>query len=311
MKFRELLQAWNDFWFTPQSASVMGLFRILYGLHVIEYCVLIAPDLLTWFGARGVLSQQTAWNIMGLPCINLIGYWNLSDPQIQVFFGVFFIAAVCLTLGLFTRTSALLVYLGLVSFHHRNTFIINGGDVLLKLCAFYLIISAAGAAFSIDRLIRKCREGNQQQPVLASIWPQRLLQIQIALIYMHAFFSKLDGATWLNGTAVYYTMKQVEFTRFSIPFVSDSLPLSRMLSWGTLLVEFAMWALVWFKQLRYPILLATLGFHLGLELTMNLPIFETLMMACLVVFIFPEDLDRWITQIKAKRLRPNIVQEPT
>ena len=64
------------------------------------------------------------------------------------------------------------------------------------------------------------------------------------------------------------------------------------MTWGTLLVEFALGALVWFRDLRYPVLLAGLLLHLGLEYSMIIQLFQWVMISAYVLFIDPRDLRR-------------------
>lgn len=99
------------------------------------------------------------------------------------------------------------------------------------------------------------------------------------------------GILWMNGTAVYYAMRLEDFHRFPTPAL-HSLFLIKSLTWLTLLIEFALGVLIWFKELRYPVLLAGLGLHLGIEYAMNIPLFEWMIVATYINFIEPQDLSR-------------------
>jgi hypothetical protein len=112
----------------------------------------------------------------------------------------------------------------------------------------------------------------------------------IALIYFQAFWSKLEDKTWLDGSAIYYVLRQQEFLRFPVTWIANNLWLCQTLTWGTLIIECSMWSLIWFRDTRYFVLAGALLLHLGIEYTMNLPVFESLMIASLVVFIPSEDL---------------------
>jgi hypothetical protein len=50
MSVRRLVQAWNEFFFAPQSPTPVCLFRILFGLVFIADLILLRPDWMTWFG---------------------------------------------------------------------------------------------------------------------------------------------------------------------------------------------------------------------------------------------------------------------
>ncbi len=59
MSFRTALNAWNDFFFTPQSPVPIALFRILYGMVVAATLILLHSDCLNWYGVRGWVTLST------------------------------------------------------------------------------------------------------------------------------------------------------------------------------------------------------------------------------------------------------------
>jgi hypothetical protein len=97
-------------------------------------------------------------------------------------------------------------------------------------------------------------------------------------------------------------MNLEEFRRFPM-FEPGAFTVS-LLTWGTLVVEFACGILIWFRDLRYWVLLAGLGLHLGIEYSMNVPLFQWIILATYVTFIYPEDLARarvWVSERLAAR----------
>jgi hypothetical protein len=93
--------------------------------------------------------------------------------------------------------------------------------------------------------------------------------------------------------------------RFPVP-TFHHLFIYQTLTWMTLLIEFALGALVWFKELRYPVLLAGICLHLGIEYAMNIPLFELMAMATYINFVEPEDLTRmwdWTRNLMGRHFR--------
>jgi len=302
VKLNKFVQPWHEFWYAPQSPVTLALFRIVFGLLVIEFSILFAPELMTWYGSQGVISQATANSFLYPYSIRLLALFPDNDKYLSGFFAVFVMAACSITLGLFSRTSAMVIFLGLASFHHRDSLNFNSGDVLLKLNAFYLMFSHCGEALSLDRL-RKIWFASAPEigPARARRpWAQRLMQLQLAAVYCHAFWSKTVGITWRSGIAIYIVLRDTEFVRFPIDFVRDNLWCCRLLSWGTLVIEFSSWTLIWIKKLRYYVLFGLLSLHLGIEYTMNLALFQWVMMANLILFIEPEDLSLLMQKIKVR-----------
>ena len=297
-----MFRVWNKFWFEPQSAIVLGLFRIVFGLLVLESCYFMAPNLLIFFSEHGIISAASSMQLVPFPYSNVLAWLNPTDRALQFLFGFFVLSAVCVSLGFMTRLSCIIVYLGLVLMQHRDSIIMNSGDFLMRLFAFYLVFTPAGATLSVDRAVSKLLKRPNWNPAGERLWALRLMQIQMAAIYFEATWTKLQGSSWQNGTAIYYVLHEVEFLRFPVaPLIKDNLWLCQTLSWGTVLVETAIFSLVWFKKFRYAVLSAGILLHLGIEYSMNLPVFQWLMISGLFLFVYPRDLLKLIARTR-KRL---------
>ncbi len=304
-KFKSKIEKWNKFWFEPTSPTPMGLFRIALGLVVLQ-CLLIHlwPDWKLYFSDQSII-----------PIDSMIAkYWYrdvyfdlmlLLPPGDQpkiIFFWVIVVAAVFMTLGLFTRTSTAIVFLGLLSLDSHFELNQNAGDNFVRIACLLTAFSQAGKAFSIDNLIRSLREDWRVKgfrPPLSSPWAQRMFMVQLSVVYYHTWICKMMGDRWNDGTAVYYATRYDDIIRFPVPFLFDNLFVCQMLTWGTLVIEFALFTLIWVKPLRYWVILAGLALHLGIEYSMNLPMFEWMFMFSYITFIYPEDLTRAMDKIKA------------
>lgn len=72
------------------------------------------------------------------------------------------------------------------------------------------------------------------------------MQLQVAALYWHTFWSKLQGVTWHNGTAVYYAARIPEIFHWPLPYIFDHLWTCQLFTYMTLSIEFSMFSLVWF-----------------------------------------------------------------
>lgn len=122
--------------------------------------------------------------------------------------------------------------------------------------------------------------------------------MQLCIAYGHTWYCKIQGDRWNDGTAVYYAVRYEDLVRFLLPRIFDQLPVYQILTWGTLVIEFALWTLIWYRPTRYWVLLAGLSLHIGIEYCMNLPMFEWVFMFTYFLFIYPEDLSRSWTYVK-------------
>jgi hypothetical protein len=305
MSLRALVQAWNEFFFKPQPPTPIALFRVLYGMLLIANLVFLRPDWLAWYGEHSWVTLSTMLKVEPGPRLNLFVVLPHDDRWTEALFWIFLASAICLTVGFLTRMSSILAFLCLTSIQQRNLYMTHSGDTFLRVAGFFLMFAPVGAAFSVDRLvrIRKGKEGPEIQP--KPPWAQRMIQIELALLYFVTFWWKSTGAAWVNGTAVYYLNHLAEYQGLPLPSWFQHPVFEKLGSWLTLAIEFSLGVLIWFKELRYPVLLLGLLFHLFLEYRLDVPLFQWTVLSAYVLFIDQHDLDRawtWIRRAVARKV---------
>ena len=127
-----------------------------------------------------------------------------------------------------------------------------------------------------------------------------MIQLQLALLYFASFCWKLKGNTWLQGTALYYVIHLQSIARFPIPGWIEQPAILKLGTWFTLLLEFSLGILIWFRRLRYPLLLIGILFHLSIEYSLNLPMFEWDVLSAYVLFVYPEDIERVLRVLRQR-----------
>jgi hypothetical protein len=113
------------------------------------------------------------------------------------------------------------------------------------------------------------------------------VQFELALLYFSSFCWKVQGAPWIQGTALYYVYHLDEFHRFPVPSLFLRPTMLKLGTWLALALEFSLGVLIWIKELRYFILALGVLFHLWLEYSLNIPMFEWDVLAAYVLFIEP------------------------
>ncbi|HEY0868440.1 MAG TPA: HTTM domain-containing protein [Fimbriimonas sp.] len=313
---KDLLHDLDNYWFGRANPGGFGLFRILIGALWFVNLLMLAPDWEDWFGEHGFVPTAVArrWlgpneTVLGLsiPRIDLLG--GVVDPWITMpFYALVTLAALTTALGLWSRASTLVLAVGAVSLHHRNPLILHGGDTVLRICALYLAAGPSGAACSIDRLIRVWKGKEGLEPPSVSLWAQRLVAYNVALIYLTTVWIKWQGSLWRDGTATWYTARLQEFSRFPVPpFVNDP-PFIYLTTYGTLAVEFCLGTLVFFRRLRSYVLLAGLLLHGYIEYSMNIPMFALAICSMYVCFYEGSEIGRWAQRAgrRLERLRTTV-----
>jgi len=316
MSLRSLARAWNEFFFEPQPPQPVAVFRIFYGLLIIADLVLLRADWQTWFGPRALVTLQTQRVLEPGPRINVFTLIPQTAFWTDAIFWALLASALMLTVGFLTRTNSIATWILLASIHQRNLLITNSGDTILRATGFFLMFAPAGAAYSIDRWSRRKRGKEGAEIAPRSPWAQRMIQIEVALLYLMTFWNKSLGPGWIDGTALHYVNHLDQFKRFPIPaFFYDPLMVA-VETWLTLAVELALGVLVWVKELRYKVLLAGVILHLSLEYTMNVPLFQWIMLSSFVTFVYPADFIRavdWLgarirLQLPARVAAPSLVR---
>jgi len=292
------LDTWDRFWFRDVETSTLALFRVAFAVVVLAWTISLAPGLYSFFGDDGILPGHPDGGL---------GSWGLlqlssSAAAVTALYLVLLVGAVCLAVGFKTRLAAVVVFVCLVSFARRDPWVLNSGDLLIIVLAFYLMLAPSGAALSVDRWLQARRQFWEFPR--RSLWPLRLIQVQVSLLYFFAVWAKLRGETWNDGTAVSYAFRIEDLERFPVPgFVTDSLLLVNLLTYGTLAVELALAILVWNGKLRPWVLLLGVALHLGIDYAVRVGFFSFAALAAYVAFLPPETVRTWVYQLRDRTAR--------
>lgn len=306
MPINTLFKLWDQFWFSECSPLAVALYRIFFGIIQTIFVLLLTEEMSVWFGEKGILGNQTVSNFNGSVRLNVLNFDPANPHLLMALFVIFFLASICLVLGYKTRLAAIVSFILYSSLYHRDPFLFNSGDTYMRVSCFWLIFSAAGQALSLDSWLENKRKGLvdpmftdfKYAPV--SMWAYRLLQLQLALVYLHTMVCKFWGPVWYDGTAVYYSSRIEDLIRVKLPYVFENLWTINLLTWGTLILETGLFTLIWIKELRYYVIACAIIFHLIIDLHMNIPLFEWEMIISYVLFIEAKHLERALVYIREK-----------
>jgi hypothetical protein len=304
---RSLAHCWQEFFHSPCDARVCAAIRIGYAALVLVHLAVLFPDLDHWFTDAGILPLEASRRVASPHAWSLLWLLPGTATVVNTCFWIAAAQAAMLLVGFLPRLNALCIFIWLVSLQQRNPLICDGEDVAMRMIAFFLIWMPLGNCWSLNSLLSRYWTGPRNAPLqnpqsaihnpqfLAPAWPLRLLQLQMALIYLSAALEKLSGETWLNGTALYYVSRLDDyFGRFPVPTaIFDSPWIVALLTWSVVLVELAVPLLIWFRETRLPCVAAAILFHLANEWTMHLFLFHWIMIVGWLSFLTPDDF-RWL-----------------
>ena len=205
-------RAWEEFWFTPADPISLGVIRVLLGLLLLYTHATALPDLLDYIGPSAWVDAEAVREMRRLsfnPADLASGQLGSGTQSIWFYLqtpgviwagqALFLVAVVCFTIGFQARLSSILVWIGHLSYVQRGTVIAFGMDSIIAMLTLYLVFAPAGASLSVDRWRSRRVVGVS----VAANFVLRLIQVHLCLIYLFSGLSKLHGASWWNGTAVY------------------------------------------------------------------------------------------------------------
>lgn len=241
-----------------------------------------------WFTDEGVLRAETA-RLLGSDRL-WSAFFLLPSTPLVVNACLWVLLGHCLflLLGIWSRFQVSLIFVWLVSLHHRNPLILDAEDTLLRWLAFLLIFLPLDHAWSLGRRMQRSSttRAAKGESACESAWGLRLIQLQMAVLYASAAWCKWQGATWRNGTAFYYVAEVSDFIgRVPIPAALLASPwFIPFCTYTALGVETLLPVALWFRSTRRWALVAGIGLHLAIEIHMHLFVFQWAMILGLLAF---------------------------
>ena len=304
-------RAWNDFWFRPCDPTLVSLLRIGVGLVALLHLASYSSDLVRWFGADSLLPPDTVDALLGGGGTYHPTYLSFanSPTALWICHACGLVAALALTLGFFSRTSAALTALATLAITNRAPIISGQVEPVLIFMLLYLCIAPAGARFSLDAVLRPilpaqpfANFAHKDEPSISANLSLRLMQVHFAAFYLMMALAKTYGDAWWDGAAAWHLIAQTHSRPVNLSFLRGNEALrfflnawTHLIAWTQLLFPF----LVWNRFTRPVILAAAALMWLSLLPLTGLTSFCLLMLVGLGCFLPAETFARWHTVAKA------------
>jgi hypothetical protein len=288
-----MLPMLRAFWTGSTTGEAAALLRIAFALLSLWTALGVGLNLERYYGPNAVVSWEITERFE-------YGRWTLfawapdSHALPAVVLTLLVVSALALLVGAAPRPAAVVLFVMVVSLHHRNPLVLNSGDRLFSILAGlmpFLPIDRRWALWPVPR----------PRAQSAPIWSIRLVQLQIAYVYWSSAFAKLENERWRSGWALRDVLASPVFAEW--PTYLDSWPLVAALTWGTLLFELAFPVLIWSRRLRLWVIAAGVLFHLGIDLTMTIPMFSAVMIVSYAVFFEDDTLQNLLAGTRHPRAR--------
>ncbi|APW60974.1 DCC1-like thiol-disulfide oxidoreductase family protein [Paludisphaera borealis] len=275
---------WSRFFFRPADPTALGLIRIATGLLALWSLFVLGLDLHAYLGSQGWVDAEStrqalqpfAWSF----------WFFVPDSMLRLVWAACLVVFALFTVGLFSRTTAVLAWIVVVSTVRRAPFALFGFDQILSLLTLYLAVcGASGQAFSLDRFLRRYRQaraaaampgkpgvGRLVSPLdpgvprstIAANLGLRLIQLHLVFIYGMAGLAKLQGPSWWNGMAIWGTMTAGEFAALDFTGLAAWPKLLNLLTHGSLALELLYPIFIWTGLTRPLMIVGAALLHLGI-----------------------------------------------
>jgi predicted DCC family thiol-disulfide oxidoreductase YuxK len=274
---------------TGWTPGQFRVFRVLFGLYLLDHFLSLLPWGAELFSSQGVLPNGDLSPLIYLfPNIFL-----LSDSPLFVAFCLVAAAVFSLffTIGKLHRLMAILVWYFWACLYGRNPMIGNPSLPFIGwLLLAYALIPASSPVGVSGATKTQTAPWKMPSDIYAAAW------ILMALAYTYSGFSKLVSPSWVDGTALVHVLANPLARDTILRTFLLALPawLLKAATWGALLLELSFAPLALFRRLRPILWLCMVGLHLGLLVLVN---FTDLTAGMLILHFFTFD-PAWIRSPK-------------
>jgi len=304
--YRGTLAGWNRFWFSPTDPATLGLIRILAGAMLFYTHLVWTLDLPGFFGRHGWLSPSA---IASLPEDGRLKwswfYWIDSPGLLWVVHIAALVVFALFTIGLWSRVMSIVAFLATISYINRASLAQFGLDDTNAMLVMYLMVGPSGAAYSVDRWLKRRRAEGQLaiEPRVGANISIRLLQVHMCVIYLFSGIGKIQGENWWNGNAILMAVANQEYQSLDITWLIHYRWLASLLAHATVFWEASYCVLVWPRLTRPLVLAMAVGIHLGIGAFLGMWTFGLAMIIGNLAFVSP-----WVVRQIIDRRQP--VGEP-
>ncbi len=283
------LAAWRQRLAMLGSVDLRSLAVVRIGLAVLLLADLVSRwgDLTAHYTDAGVLPRSLLFETEGLRAYLSLHSLNGSGLWQAVLFATAGYFALTLLFGIRTRLATIGSWVLLLSLHHRNPVILQAGDALLRLLLFWGMMLPLGARWSIDSVTGPMTLYRRKDNRLLSVAGVAIL-LQVCLVYWFTATFK-DHPMWWNENAAYFALHVDQLvTPFGIWIrqIDWLLPiLTKAAFTMAIAAPLLVFCPVWTGTARMLVVIAMIGTHLALAMSLNLGLLPYVAAMSWLVFI--------------------------
>ena len=290
----------------------LGIFRIALGIVCLVDVLRRIPYIDIFYSSNGLAPNYFMSEMSGKYSAKAFTFLSSlnTTTEITIFFYITALFSFFLMIGYKTKLSHIITLIGILSIHNRLIILENGGDLVLNNILIWSLFLPLGKAFSFDRMRFLLDNFKDESP--KSLNDEKIIRqnhsgsywglayfaclLQLAIIYIFNFFNK-DGSTWQEGTSIFYFYQLDTFLTPLGNFIKEfglmPLWLSKVLTSSTMVLEFLVPFLIlspfftlWTRRFS---LVAMIGFHVVIGISLYIGTFSWIMIAALLLLLSSKD----------------------
>ena len=233
------------------------------GLDVfrISYCLVLLFEVLQFFYFKELILDR-------------VPFLDSSNLTLKVLLLFWIVVLVLMTLGLFTKISAILNYaFSYLFFSETRDFSYHMLYTYLTI-NFFLIFVPIGHNLSLPGRL-KTKKGIETVKVtkVPVFFYHSLLFWGIGAVYFDSVFRKLTSPMWSSGLGLWLPASLPHIINLELDFLLNQETIVKILGYTTIIFE-AIFIFVFFvKKFRVPVFIIGVGLHLGILLAFPIPLF--------------------------------------
>ncbi len=286
--FKIIRNSITHLYLSQMPATGIGLFRILFGLVVLQETLF-----LLYFNHL---------------IFDPIPYIDIEFPLIPFFLCLWAINATCLTVGLYSQQTVIINYifwLIFVNFTPMQRDFDGGFDTFMIGANLLMFFMPIDKSLSLDNLKHKLQNPFVHYSEYTPIQVSRLCYVApvvicLGFLYFDSVVHKMFAPHWRNGlgawlpSSIPYYISPIDFS-----FILNSEWLQKVIGYTIIVFQFGFIFLIHNKTLRPIFFIIGLSLHLGITLTFNIYPFG-LGMLIFYTLVAPQSWYLTISQIWAK-----------
>lgn len=278
-------QRFADFLFPPGTDKWLTILRLGLGLQVILYCLSLRKDWNQLLGGNGsgLINRDLMEAMIALdaPFVPKLGWLIALGSQLGfsgqavlfVAWGGLLCAGCFLLLGLFCRSSAIIAWFLYICAVKSGNLLVYGVDTFTTIGLFYLMLSPLPDRASLDWQLRN---RPSKDPQLVGFF-RRVLQLHLCVIYFSSGITKSLGIDWWTGESMWRALTRPPFNIVPPQMIISWKAVLPLVGIAVCLFETGYPIFIWPKRTRLIWLVAILGMHIAVGLTMGLYLFSLIM----------------------------------